>query len=112
MELAKRLARFPLSKQGNMKANPTKVLFRIMQGECLALFPALPGTSDPTTCVCYAHVGQHASADLKGCITRSRPAKVAEYRSLASELKRAGYTLNIRQRCNRDDAISRRMLSL
>ena len=90
------------------KEPPTKVLFRVHQGEVLALFPTMAGAvGQPSTCVCYAHVGQHSAADLHGVIYRSRPALPAEYEGLALELRRRGYVLDIRQRSTRADQSER-----
>jgi hypothetical protein len=61
-----------------------------------ALFPNIEGS--PGQCTCYQHVGQHASADYAGCITKSRPATPAEYAGLKRELESIGYTLRIRTR--------------
>lgn len=79
--------------------NTTDVLFRIFKGadadrEVFALFPGLAGTMDPYTCS-YSRVGQHSSADLNGCIARSRPADPAEYGGLFAELGRVGYRLRV-----------------
>lgn len=75
----------------------TKVLFRMFQGELLALFPEDPGTNDPATCSCYAHVGQHGSADP--LITRrSRPATAEDYLPLKRELESIGYNLHVIKR--------------
>ena len=37
------------------------VLYRMFEGECTAVFPTLPGTRDPDTMACYAHIGQHGT---------------------------------------------------
>lgn len=77
------------------KAKHTKEILPVMfrasrndRSDVYALFPTLPGTNDPWTCTCYQHVGQHSSADLRGCINSSRPAKLAEYEDLLRELTR------------------------
>lgn len=87
----------------------TKVLFRMFKGEVLALFPADAGNvGEPWNCSSYAHVGQHSGANCLGVIQDSRPAKPAEYRELAAELRRIGYQLQIVKRCTAADAESRR----
>lgn len=70
-------------------------------GDVYALFPGEPGTREPHTCSCFQHVGQHASADLTGCINASRPAKRHEYAALARELRGRGYKLRIVKRSTR-----------
>lgn len=64
-----------------------KVVFRVFDGEVLALFPELPGTNDRWTCTCYAHIGQHSSADIHHVVNNSRPATVEEYFDLLRELE-------------------------
>lgn len=55
-----------------------------------AFFPTLPGDNDPSTMTCYAHVGQHSSADMD-YVRSCRPASPEEYASLLSELQSVGY---------------------
>ncbi len=75
------------------------VMFRIdKEGICFALFPGIAGTPDPGTCTCYEHVGQHSTAQYRGCVRTSRPAKPAEYARLMSELQRIGYGLRMVKR--------------
>jgi len=97
-------------RKNNMK---TKVIFRMMQGEVLALFPQDCGTNDPYTCLSYAHNGQHGSADPVECIRASRPATPAEYASLKRELENYGppeahYSLDTRKRHTQADLAARR----
>ncbi len=85
----------------------TKVVFRKWRksegGGILALFPQDAGSvGKPWTCSSYEHVGQHGAADV-GIVQRTLPAKPAEYRELAKELRRIGYKLNIATRCTRAD---------
>ncbi len=75
-----------------------KVIFRKYQGEILALFPELPGTNEARTCLCYAHVGQHSSANYHWVIGHSKPAKPDEYKALHAELTGIGYELEIKQK--------------
>lgn len=79
-----------------MADDPVDVIFRVWRtknAEPFALFPGLPGTNDPTTCLSYARVGQHSSADPTLCIRRTRPAKAEEWAPLYLELRRRGYVL-------------------
>lgn len=74
----------------------TKIIFRKFKDEILALFPELPGTYNPNTCCCYAHVGQHSSVNYDMIIANSKPATPDEYNDLLYELKHyVGYE-NIR----------------
>jgi len=68
------------------------VLFRAeksgdFKGDVTAVFPTLPGTNDPWTMTCYAHVGQHGTCS-KDWYWTTRAAKPAEYAPLLAELKR------------------------
>jgi hypothetical protein len=89
-----------------VKPNSVDVMFRVDRGrvswgnlaDVYALFPGLAGTNKIHTCLCYQHVGQHSSADLQGCINKSRPATPEEYDQLKRELERIGYVLNVVKR--------------
>jgi hypothetical protein len=75
--------------------NSTKVIFRTFRAqprETIALFPELPGTTDPHTCLAYVRVGPHvnASADLARLTRPSTPEEVAP---LKGELEAIGYDL-------------------
>lgn len=78
----------------------TIVVFRWDDGEVCALFPEIQGDSNGRYCSCYAHVGQHGSADYTGYVARTRPATPDEYADLRAELESPpyGYRLDIRQR--------------
>jgi len=92
----------------NQKEEKTKVIFRVHQGELLALFPALAGgIGKPWECTCYAHIGQHGSADVS-IMRTSRPATKAEYQNLARELRQIGYRLDIKTRTSKADLKARR----
>ena len=67
----------------------TKVIFRKSRHGVLALFPELPGTMDPHTCLCYEHVGQHGSADVWISRRGYRLAAPDEYADLKRELETA-----------------------
>lgn len=74
----------------------TKVLFRkvkygYFKGDIDAVFPELPGTNDPSTCVCYSHIGQHSSCMADYYIYETVPATPDEYKSLWDELVSIGY---------------------
>lgn len=51
-----------------------------------AVLPTLPGTRDPWTATCYAHVGQHGSCSRQWYWT-TRPATEAESADLLAELR-------------------------
>jgi hypothetical protein len=69
------------------KLETLPVLFRTIDGEVTAFFPTLPGTYDPYTMTCYAHIGQHGSAHVD-YVRKGRPATPEEYASLYAELRR------------------------
>ena len=75
------------------KEKPLPVVFRTFRegGDVFALFPTVLGTSDPYTCTCYQHVGQHGAADPWGCVRASRPATKKEATTLLRELRSLGY---------------------
>ena len=78
----------------------TKVVFRVWKGEfegdVIALFPDID--EGHGSCSSYMHVGQHAPASYYHMITRTRPAKPAEYASLKRELENIGYNLDVRKK--------------
>ncbi len=73
----------------------TIVMFRKWRdGTIDALFPAeeyLPGM-----CTVYSHIGQHSSADYTYVVSRTVPAKPAEYASLERELESPPYHYALR----------------
>ena len=69
---------------------PTRVSFRVADGEVFAVFPILPGTNDSRTMQGYAHVGQHCTVS-EDYARGARPATEEEYAPLLAELKRIGY---------------------
>jgi hypothetical protein len=82
----------------------TKVIFRMFRGECIAIFPELPGDCNPrVTCLCYAHNGQHGAACVNLTGHYTRPAKLAEYTPLMDELTGLGYDLRVGHRASRKD---------
>jgi hypothetical protein len=72
----------------------TKVIFRRWkQGEVIAIFPELPGTNDPGTCMSYQHTGQHGAADPSHVTSQTRPATGTDVDQLYRELSQIGYDL-------------------
>lgn len=68
----------------------TKVIFRkFKDGDVFALFPEIPGTYDPYTCLSYMHVGQHGSTSVD-VVDRTKPASPEEYADLKAELENYG----------------------
>lgn len=76
--------------------------------EITAVFPTLPGTDDPDTMTCYAHIGQHSTCSVGWYREKTRPAKPEEYESLARELQSLGYRLDVRERLTSDLHAARR----
>ncbi|HMA20697.1 MAG TPA: hypothetical protein VKO87_07825 [Gemmatimonadaceae bacterium] len=70
--------------------------------EITAVFPTLPGTSDPDTMTCYAHIGQHSTCSIGWYREKTRPASPAEYKALQTELEGLGYVLDVRERLTLD----------
>jgi hypothetical protein len=82
-----------------MDTETTKVIFRIFKegGDCIAIFPELPGSYDPFTCSCYMHTGQHSTCSPMELIQDTWPAYPhnTTYPALMSELEIIGYNLEI-----------------
>lgn len=73
----------------------TKVIFRIIDGEVIALFPEEPNSiQEPNTCMSYMHVGQHGGASIELCHTLKK-ATPEQYADLHKELTCSGYTLEV-----------------
>lgn len=87
----------------------TPVIFKLdSDGGVFAAFPAVAGNMNPQTMACYAHVGQHGTAD-SGYVRDAKPAKPHEYVGLLVELRSIGYDdLVIRRRLTRADYLARR----
>lgn len=64
----------------------TPVIFRKFEDEITAFFPTLPGSINPSTCTCYAHVGQHGIADV-AFYKDTKPVTETEYADLKNELE-------------------------
>lgn len=91
----------------------TQVLFRVWKNNpqsVIAIFPEHPGTNDPNTCSSYEHVGQHGTCQPSGLLSVTRKAKPTEYKDLAKELKRRGYTLAPIKRLRPSNLTTRRSL--
>ena len=69
-----------------------KTLFRVLEGEVIAIFPNLPGDMNPNTCLSYMHIGQHSSCD-KSLIDELLIAKLGMCEDLIEELQSMGYEL-------------------
>lgn len=74
----------------------TKVVFRVLGGDVIALFPEIDESNGH--CMSYMHMGQHGGADYSGIIKSSRRASPTEYASLKRELESIGYSLKVRMR--------------
>lgn len=72
--------------------------FRIDKDGVFALFPHECSYSNFVTC--YQHVGQHSSAEYRGCIRSSKSATPKQYKDLKKELKSIGYVINVVKRQN------------
>lgn len=80
-----------------METENIDVVFRMFRGEVLALFPHNVDTYNGAV-LCYAHIGQHGSADYTMVVQNSRLATETEYSDLKKELESIGYVLNIIQK--------------
>lgn len=78
----------------------TLVVFRkeLDNNGIVALFPELPHDIRGEYCMCYAHLGQHSSAQYEYVVSKTVPATPSEYRPLAQELQRIGYHLKVVKR--------------
>lgn len=87
---------------------PTKVIFRkFKDGDVIALFPTLPGTSNVYTCMSYMRVGQHCPANISVYNGGTVLANESEYAPLAKELESIGYVLDVRKRFSPNDMRAR-----
>ena len=94
----------------NEKRLGDKVIFRIdRNGDVIALFPELPGTTDYyRDCLCYSHLEQHGAATLDYVWKNTRPAEPEEYEALKAELESIRYDLWIGRRMTYIDLCKRR----
>jgi hypothetical protein len=80
-----------------MDTETTDTIFRRWpDGDVIALFPGIEHTG--RSCMSYQHVGQHGGADYQGVVSRTKPARPAEYADLLSELQSIGYKLRVLRR--------------
>jgi hypothetical protein len=78
----------------------TKVIFKIFEGEVIALFPELAGDTNPyRTCLSFQHIGEHSCADVS--LSSLKPAKPSEYQRLFWELVGRGYELRVVKKFSR-----------
>jgi hypothetical protein len=79
----------------------TKVIFKIMGGTVIALFPELAGDNNPyKTCQSYEHIGQYGAASVE--LSSLKAANYEEYLPLWAELTNVvGYDLQIVKRFSR-----------
>ena len=73
------------------------VIFRMFQGEVVALFPDMEADSCGRVSS-YGHIGQHCAASYSLLVGKSRPATKEEYIPLLAELTSIGYKLKVRRR--------------
>ncbi len=75
----------------------TTMIFRKFRGDddVIALFHLIPAMD---RCMSYQHIGQHGDADYSQVMAVTRPATVAEYAPLLTELETIGYRVKVRVR--------------
>lgn len=72
------------------KRDTIEVMFRKYtdkSGEVLAVFPYEMHDHLGRLVTCYAHIGQHGSAQMSHVLSKTRPTKPNEYAELLEELK-------------------------
>lgn len=78
----------------------TEVIFRVDDGEILAVFPYNSGKDHLIEC--YAHTGQHSWCAWDYITRCTKPATPAQYADLKAELEGLGYDLKVLQKpCHR-----------
>ncbi len=75
----------------------TKVIFRKMGDEVIAIFPEIVSDQHQYNCQSYMHIGQHSSCTPSDLSYRTNPAKPEEYKDLFEELQSLGYKLKVYQ---------------
>jgi hypothetical protein len=85
----------------------TKVVFRLLENQVIAIFPEELGTNDPNTCMSYMHLGQHGACIPDTIVKNSKnpykAKRTKEVVELKQELKGLGYKLKeIRNYCQYD----------
>ena len=83
------------------------VVFRMWQGDVIALFPAIAADTSGH-CLSYQHIGQHGPADYDMIVEQSRPAMVDEYAAIKAELEGIGYVLKVCKQATARHAAQRR----
>lgn len=73
----------------------TPVIFRMLEGECIALFPYEPSDNLGWNCTSYMHVGQHSGADPR-IVYKSKRASYERYQELKTELEGDPYFYKLR----------------
>lgn len=79
-------------------AQTTIVIFRKWQGKnggVIALFPFEPGTSNPSTCDCYEHVGRHGACWPGYVVAATLPCVPEDYADLKTELESPPYNYRL-----------------
>ena len=76
---------------------PVDVVFRIFEGQAIAIFPGIASSCEPKYCLSYQIIGQHGDC-LPGYIMNNSDAVTTEtydeYMDLREELEDIGYELN------------------
>ena len=75
-----------------METFKTRVVFKIVAGEVVAVLLDVPANKGKV--MCYAHVGQHGEG-MPSYFRRLRNAKPEEYKGLLSELDSMGYECEV-----------------
>jgi len=95
MEFCQSFAYEELSLYSDPTEWTTPVIIRMdTDGAPVAIFPTLPGTSDPYTFTAYSHIGQHSAACIEWYYT-TRPASLEQAAPLLKELESLGYNLKV-----------------
>jgi hypothetical protein len=71
----------------------TPVIFKLdhdSKDRVTAFFPTIAGDMSPHTMSCYAHIGQHSTAD-ESYVRAAKPASPDQYADLLAELRSIGY---------------------
>jgi hypothetical protein len=91
--VTKKLAR----KSTKRKSAPKdKVVFRMFNGEVIALFPEQEESRGNVNS--YMHIGQHGGANYNLVMSKSKKATPSQYKDLKAELKSIGYKLDVKQK--------------
>lgn len=76
----------------------------------IALFPYMPRTNSPNTCLCYEQHGQHLNCDPLSIISRTKLATPEQYAALKHELESPPFEYNfvVKKRIPADAYLQRR----